>query len=396
MRRGSAWIIAALTSYLLSGCGGESSEGRVSAVDSAGIQIIANQRSFPEVPLDTLSSDFVLEISDEALYQVTGIQPLPGGRLAVGVNGDGSVLLYDTAGERISSLGRKGDGPGEFKSVGSLVPFPGDSLGVYDAQARRFTVFPLDSGEPRVVSFSEIVPGRGWARVRPLSAGLVLVGEAGLGDGTEQGVYRNKEESYRIDADGQVLSNYGQFPGLEAFTGNLMIGRAPFGAMLATATWKDQFIVGTGDKPELRFFGPDGQVTRIIRWADTDRTVTQERINRYIEFLLEQVPPEQGTMMRDRLEEIPYPPEMPAYSDVLVSPGGVIWVGEYLGPEAEMPMSLSSVTRRWVVFDPNGAMEERIETPVGFIPMSLGEDLVWGIYRNDLDVESVRAYRVGS
>jgi len=395
MQSGSQWIAAGLVCVLSSGCEEGSRGTLVSVVDSGGIEIVTNPRSFPEVPLRIISDDFLSEITDEALYQISGIQPLPDGELAVGVNGEGSVLLFNSAGDRLATLGRKGDGPGEFRSVGSPVPLPGDSLGVYDAQARRLTIFPPDSGVPRVVSLSEIAPGRGWARVLPLSAGLAFVGEAGLGGGSDQGVYRNQEESYRINADGQVLSTYGRFPGLQAFTGNMMMGRAPFGAMLATATWEDQFIVGTGEIPGLRFFGPDGNLTRIIRWADTDRAVTQERMNQHIEFLLGQVPPEQEGAMRDRLEGMPYASQMPTHSEVLISPEGVIWVGEYAGPEAEFPTTLGSVSRRWVVFGPDGVIRDRIQTPTGFIPMSLGEDIVWGVYRNDLDVESVRAYEVG-
>lgn len=396
MRLGPEWVGVALLCGLSFGCG-ESRDGvPVSVVDSADIEIVTNPHSFAEVPLRTISDEFIHKIAEEALYQIRGIQPLPGGRLAVAVNGEGSVLLYDSAGERIATLGRTGDGPGEFRSVGSPVPLPGDSLGVYDSSARRFTVFPLDSGVPRVVSLAEIAPGRGWARIRPLTAGLVFVGEAGLGGVPNQGVYRNQEESYRIDSDGQVLATYGTFPGMEAFAGSGMMGRAPFGALLATATWQDQLIVGTGEEPELRFFRPDGSLSRIIRWADTDRTVTAERMNQHIEFLLEQVPPEQESTMRERLQGMPHAPRMPTHSEVLVSPEGVIWVGEYPGPEAELPTGRASVTRRWVVFGSDGVIRERIQTPTGFMPMSLGEDLVWGVYHNDLDVESVRAYRVGS
>jgi len=265
---------------------------------------------------------------------------------------------------------------------------------VYDSQARRLTVFPPDSGTPRVVSLAEVAPGRGWARILPLATGLVFVGEAGLGGGSEQGVYRNQEESYRIDADGQILSTYGMFPGIQAFAGSGMMGRAPFGALLATATWRDQLVVGTGEEPELRLFGPGGSLTRIIRWADTDRSVSQERMNQYIEFLLGQVPPEQASPMRDRLQGMPHAPRMPAHAEVLVSPEGVIWVGEYPGPEAELPTGRGSVTRQWVVFGSDGVIRERIQTPRGFMPVSLGEDLVWGVYHNDLDMESVRAYPV--
>ena len=154
--------------------------------------------------------------------------------------------------------------------------------------------------------------------------------------------------------------------------------------------------MGTGEEPELRLYGPDGRLTRIIRWADTDRSVSQERMTQYIEFLLGQVPPEQESLMRDRLQGMPHAPRMPAHAELLVSPEGVIWVGEYPGPEAELPTERSSVTRQWVVIGSDGVIQERVQTPRGFMPLSLREDLVWGVYHNEFDVELVRAYPAGS
>lgn len=51
------------------------------------------------------------------------------------------------------------------------------------------------------------------------------------------------------------------------------------------------------------------------------------------------------------------------------TPDGSLRVAEYLGPEAEFPGARPAVGS-WMVFDP-----------------------VWGVYRDELDVERVRAYR---
>ncbi len=91
---------------------------------------------------------------------------------------------------------------------------------------------------------------------------------------------------------------------------------------------------------------------------------------------------------------MPHADQMPAHTRVLTSPDGDMWVGEYPGPEAEIPNGPKPALT-WMVFSPFGVLEERVQTPEAFVPYFLAEGLVWGVYRNELDVESVRAYRTG-
>ena len=45
-----------------------------------------------------------------------------------------------------------------------------------------------------------------------------------------------------------------------------------------------------------------------------------------------------------------------------------------------------------LVFDAEGALIATVPTPVGFVPHTAEGDLVWGVHRDELHVESVRAY----
>lgn len=394
MRRRPSRFGGALLLGATVGCLGTVDEPGVTVVDSAGIEIVTNRVTLREPSLRTIPDIVHREIVDEAFYRITAIRPLPEGRLAVGVDGGGVVLLFDEAGHRTATLGGTGDGPGEFRSIGDLMDLPGDSLGVYDPQLKRLTVLAPSGGTPRVLSLAEVAPDRGWARALSLEGGFALVGVAGLGGRGSQGVYRNKETSYRIDREGTVRATYGEFPGLEAFSGGGMAGRAPFGALLVTATGGDQLILGTGEHPEIRTYGPDGALRRIVRWADVDRTVSQARMERFVAFNLSQLPPDQATALSDRLAAMPFAPRMPAHAEVLLSADGSMWVGEYPGPEVESPGG-PKPARTWVVFSRDGVMEERVATPEGFVPVALAGDLVWGVYWDELDVESVRAYGTG-
>lgn len=383
----------ALLLMMMTACGpGDVAEG-FTVADSVGIEVATNSRLPEDLPIRTLSDDPVREITGDELFEVHAVRPLNDGRLSVGASGSGAVLIYDGAGELVLRVGRVGEGPGEFRRIANVVALPGDSLGVYDSQLHRLSVFSGSGDFGRAVNLADLVPPGGSASLHALDDGLVFVGIAGLSDEATEGVQRNMAPSYRIDLEGAVIATYGEFPGLEVFYGSGMMGRAPFGAALAVATSGARLVVGTAEEPELQVFGPDGGLTRMIRWGDTDRTVSQARMDSYAAFLLDESPPEEAAFLRERVSDRPYARRRPAHAGVLAAPDMSLWVGEYMGPEADFS-GRRGPSRRWLILGPEGEILERVETPEGFVPFALEADRVWGVYRDTLDVESVRAYQV--
>jgi hypothetical protein len=388
----SRYALALLLAFVTA-CGSDEAAEGFSVTDSLGIAVAENFGSPEQIPIRVLNDSPEREITGDELFEVRDVHPLGSGQIAVGASGSGAVLIYDGDGELVLRFGRTGDGPGEFRRIENLVGLPGDSLGVYDSRLHRLTVFSHSGEFGRVVSLAELVPPGSSANLLALDDGLVFVGISGLsGEGTE-GVYRNTAPSYRLDMEGEVATKYGEFPGLEAFFGIGMMGRAPFGAALAVATSGTRLVVGTAEEPELLVFGLDGELSRIIRWADTDRTINQERMDEYLEFLLAQSTPEEAAFLEDRVSGMPFARRRPAHAEVLAGPNMSLWVEEYLGPEADFP-GRRGPSRRWLAFSPEGELRERIETPEGFLPLALVGDHVWGVYRDTLDVESIRAYTV--
>lgn len=384
---------AALLLALVAACEPAEIPERFSVSDSLGITIAVNGLVPEEEPVRVLLDEPTHEITGEELFQIRAIQLLNGGEIAVGAAGSAEVLIYDRSAELVLRFGRAGDGPGEFRRISEVVALPGDSIGVYDGQPHRLNVFSRSGAFGRLVDLSGLVPTGGSAALRALDDGPVLVGFAGLSAQRAEGVYRNAAPSYQLDWEGNVLQTYGEFPGLEVFNGAGMMGRVPFGATLSVATSGTHLIVGTGEEPELKVFTSDGALTRIIRWGDTDRTVGQSQIDAYIAHLLAESPPEEATFFRERAASMPFATRRPAFSQLLAAPDGPLWVGEHVGPETPLP-GRRGPSRRWLVFSLEGEFLERIETPEGFVPHALDDDRVWGVYRDSLDVESIRAYGV--
>jgi hypothetical protein len=121
--------------------------------------------------------------------------------------------------------------------------------------------------------------------------------------------------------------------------------------------------------------------------------VTPGRMREFVEFLLEETPPEEVAASRERFESMPFADQRPAYAHILPATNGAFWVGEYMGPETTRG-NRRGPSRRWMIFGEDGTLLERVQTPEGFVPFFVGDSLVWGTYRDELDVESVRAYRI--
>jgi hypothetical protein len=73
-------------------------------------------------------------------YNPTGILPLPSGEILVSEFGNKRVQMFSADGEFVKTIGRTGQGPGEFQAPFGLFAV-GDGFGVIDLQNRRISFF---------------------------------------------------------------------------------------------------------------------------------------------------------------------------------------------------------------------------------------------------------------
>jgi hypothetical protein len=86
------------------------------------------------------------------LYRVSGAVRLTDGRIVVANSGSSELRYFDSNGDYLKSVGRRGGGPGEFTGDLKLLPYHGDSLLVWDARLRRFSLFDLNGAFVRVLA----------------------------------------------------------------------------------------------------------------------------------------------------------------------------------------------------------------------------------------------------
>jgi len=78
--------------------------------------------------------------SAQGFTSIFDLAELPDGRVLVTDNRERVLAVVDLADGVVTTLGREGEGPGEYRSVFTILPQPGNRFLVYDATLRRFLV----------------------------------------------------------------------------------------------------------------------------------------------------------------------------------------------------------------------------------------------------------------
>jgi len=384
----------------LSACTDRDLPRAVTFADSSGVTIVTNLPSAMEASVSwSLSTEPAVEVGTDAggdltLFGVRDVVPLDDGGVAVANGSPPRVLLIDEDGTLLATLGREGEGPGEFSSIGSVLVLPGDSVVVWDPERQRISVFTTDGVYVRGASLRDLAAPSVEGRTRLLSTAggtFVLFTVANIGPG--KGVYRLEADAHLVGPAGEDLGRLGPFPGDEMFSNDLGLGMVAFGAHTCAATTPDHLVVGTADAPEIRLYAFSGELERIVRWPDTDRSVTPEMVAAWTDAMLSFVPEAAQAESRKMIERIPRAERVPPYADILIADSGRIWAGEHPGELAVRGFSRPP-ERRWLVFDAGGALVATVRTPEGFQAYAVRGAKVFGVFRDELEVESVRAYEI--
>jgi hypothetical protein len=83
-------------------------------------------------------------------------------------------------------------------------------------------------------------------------------------------------------------------------------------------------------------------------------------------------------------ERVPFPELFPAFSAMVVDDEGNLWLREYMAPRAK--------EARWTIMNDRGAVEAHIDLPSQLTVLRVTPDEITGVWRDDLNVESVRIF----
>lgn len=402
----SPFVIFALA-WSLAAC--ESAPDRTSTAavrDSSGVQIVENTGPlWPEGEGWRLADSASLDIGtfegepEYQLYRAFSAIKLPDGRIVVANNGTHELRFYDSSGTFLSSAGREGEGPGEFRGLQFLHSYAGDSLLTYDFRNRRFSIFALDGSFVRSFTPAPMTGAVAFPTyVAPFTDGSILLGleSPTTAEKLKSGLRREPVVFLHCDRDGALIDTLGRHPGTEWFiqtqgdgapSMGIIIGQRVMGLQAQSVAYQEGFYFGAGDSYEISYYNIEGVLKRLVRLRRPNRSVTADDIERYRQRRLESVDDEnQRIMMERRLAAMPFPETLPAFDRFVVDSDGNLWVEEYRLPGDDKP--------RWTVFDREGQMLGVVEAPERFRIYEIGTDFVLGRWTDELDIEHIRLYRL--
>jgi hypothetical protein len=384
-----------MAAVLLAACGGMTEAARTTERDSAGIRIVGHRGDPPSLSwhVDSVARvDIGGETEDttQLLFGVTRALRLADGRIVVGNGGTNELRFFDATGRFMRSAGRDGEGPGEFRGLGTLFPYRGDSLLVTDNRLRRLSVFDDHGafGRSFTIPTSDALP---FATVIGVFDDGTLFGQgfAQAGEEIPSGLRRYDNTLYRLDTLGGLLTPLSTFPGtetyFEAFDRGFRVHQALFGRSTRYLAAGDRFYIVANDTYELDGYRKDGTADRVVRRTDAERPVTDQDVAAEHVRREKSARSDQARSDAARIfEQLPRPATFPAYGAVIVDDSLNLWVGDYV-PGSTAPAV-------WTVFNSEGRMLGTIPNPPGFMPDHIGHDFLLGRWRDELDVEHLRLY----
>lgn len=389
------WIAVAFLGAC-AGSGGDPAETVVR--DSAGVHIVesAATAGWAAGEAWTVSSEPTMEIGSgrrgeaDQLHRAFSAVRQSDGTVVVANGGTGELRFYGADGQHLRSVGRTGEGPGEFQDLQRVWLLSRDSLLAYDFFPARLSVF--GPGGELVRSLHVRAPDGRQVIVRGAFADhslLVAAAPIWSAPGATTGVVRDSVPYYRADPSGAVVDTVGWFPSAETFRfasedGWRLTG-VPFARVPVVAVTDDGFYFGRADDYEIRTYDAAGRLERIVRLPEQRRAVTGADVERFRTDRLERAERE-GTRpsMERLLSQLPYPDRLPPYDALHVDAAGHLWAADYRADPA--------APRIWRVFSPTGALLGAVELPPRLEPLHIGDDFLLARWTDELGIESIRLY----
>jgi len=340
----------------------------------------------------------------------------PDGRIYTAHPQENAIRVHDGEGRPVGRIGRAGEGPGEFRSLGPIGILGDTLLWALDYGTYRFSFFDLDGTLVRSLN----VPTRMGATLEerpPRASGLFSDGSIMasppawdnlVADGTI-----SQDSILRMDSTGAVLELVTTIP-LHNTTLAVTDPRDPrgFGAY---------FPQPYSDTELVKISPFDSSIVRVDRRAAEDARVGAFRVTRlhfrgdtifsreyrYSPIPLDPARPD--SIVREyaeRVGRVPSPPAptvaeaerilreriytprfLPPVTGLVVGRDGTIWLRREERGESDVD---------WLILAADGEPLGLAATPAGFNGMAADRSAIWGMELDSLDVPYIVKYRIAA
>lgn len=399
-------IVISLSVALLAACSSSEDMVTPTQTDSSGVSLIVYPNTL-ELSSDNRWStepNPIVAVGEPTpeLFRVTTALFNSAGGFVVADGSSQEILIFDEMGELVHRVGGEGGGPGEFTQLLSLTVGVGDSLFAYDHRERRFSVFDQGGDFIRSAPLRGL-DGLGWPVDVSVLHGSQIAG-AFRRSGEGPGQTRDSMAIVVFDADGEVAETLGFFP--HSYTdwgphndphhGGSAVFPAPvpLSSVAAAGFGSRAVFVGLPDSYSLIRVESNG-TRRETRWAKQAHAATEAHRKQVIETLAARLG---NSPELDVLRNLDLPTSLPAFGcepltqlvgekGLVVTDDGGVWLQPFRLPN-------DSGTSSWPMFDADGLYEGLAVLPARFRLTAVQGDRALGVFKDSMNVESVRVYRM--
>lgn len=369
------------------------------ASDSGGVRIYDNHYSSRPLRWKVLAdprevANIGTPDAGEPFFGVRDIALLDDDRIAVAERSH--VQIITLAGSEAASVGRGGEGPGEFQNIVGIARLAGDSILVLDGALLRLTLFDAAGRLAGTTRLETEGNERLWG-LHVVDDGTVIVGTAWsgrlLGANRSPGRRRLPYRAFRYERTGELADVVGPLPGTEVVVGRaggrLSMGIAPFAHRTTIGVSGQLLYLGTADQFEILVTRLDAAPVAIIRFGPINLALEEWEIEEWINSRAAQLPSRDAeAAFRRVMAQAEQPRRRPAFEELVVSGEGDVWVQEFAGGSLR--------EARWhIMSGTNGRYCGSLSLPAAFRLVDIRGGRLAGVWKDQLEVEYVRVYELG-
>lgn len=386
----------------LTACGKEKPAEPVAVSDSSGVHIVTSRAAAWTAATEwkvggqpTLQIGGGVTDTSELVGPVIGAFRLSDGRVVVADQGSHSLRWFSADGKLLHTSGREGEGPGEFRSMLSLLEI-GDSIAVYDGMQQRLSIFDANGTFARMLNITsgDELP-LGLQPIGRLSTGQ-WIAKAGTtySMGAASGPARDSAWIWSLKPDGTAGTRLAALDGSDVLIASnsqfLQVMPAPFGRTTTIRLHDGTLWVGTADSYRIDELDVQGRVINSIRLDRRPAILEPERGKATVDSmkqgrrggpLAEMI----GRAYDEALEKLALPEFEPPYSTFRIADDSTLWVEHFVTRE-------HTGATEWDVFLPDGHWQGTITLPPGFSPTQIAEHEILGVWKDPDGVDHVVAY----
>lgn len=394
---GATYVMVLMTAAVCS-CAGDTPDPSLPSfevTDSAGVPIVWNagpDGSGPEAWMIVPEPSLVIgEVEGEEPYQLSAVGDVieyPDGRIGVVDEQAVEIRVFGPDGRHLWTVGGRGEGPGTFSAAPTLALGKPDTLVAWDGRTRRVTWF---DGNGELIAERSLRERLGELGIGSSRAALQRDGSILLGD--RERIEESGGRAWTIwrpiilRTAAEPPIPIGDFPddlfgGVPSEQISLL---APFGhAIWTVADARGGFVLTPVRAWELRRFGPDGALNRVVRAAVPRLPITSAMLEAEAAARAERT----GlsvSLIHEAYDRMGVYDSLPAIGGIVPDTEGGIWVERYDAVGAGPAI--------WDVFDAGGRWLQTLQTSpeMGEI-IAIGLSRVYFRWRDALDVPYVRGH----